>query len=88
MPVVSRSASGTVAATRSARAPLLAAPLVANLHRKRPPFGMDHRAVAQQLRHRLRRQRRAHHHDPQIGPQRLPDSRQHAEHQIHLECAP
>ena len=86
-PVVSRSASGTTRGDQVVNGPLLAAALVANLHRKRPAFGVDDRAIAQQFCDGLGGQRGAHHHDPQIGPQRLANSHEHSQREVHLDRA-
>ena len=65
--------------------PLLAATLVAHLHGKTPRVGADHRTVAQQSRNGLGGQGRTHDHDPQIGPQRLPNPHENSEREGHLD---
>ena len=62
---------------------------IPNLYRKHPPGRRDDLArsplAAEQRRHRPRVQRGAHHDNPQVGPQRLPQSDEQAEDEVHLQ---
>src|SRR6476620_9077423 len=65
---------------------LLSVPRESDLHSKWSTFGVHHWAVAEQLCHWFGRKSRAHHDDAQFRSQRLPDSQQHPQHEIHLDC--
>ena len=60
---------------------------ILKLHRKRPPRHLDDRRIAQELRNGGRIERRTHHDDFQIRPDRLADFAQQRDGQIDVERA-